>query len=104
MLLAKLSVILSSVRWTTSKTSCETLPVWLLMATTMSRLVSFAISKVVIASGSRSGGQIEHKSKKNRGANLLDKKVKRNPIFRRPNRAWCYRFYFRQFSRGGGAA
>jgi hypothetical protein len=50
-------------------------------------LVSFAISNLVIASGSRSGGQIEHKSKKNRGANLLDKKAKRNEIFRRPNRA-----------------
>src|SRR5438045_3807599 len=43
-LLAKLSVILSRVRWTTSKTWCCTIPVWLLIATTMSRLVSFAIS------------------------------------------------------------
>ena len=79
------------------------MPVWLLMATTMSRLVSFAISNLVIALGSRSGGQIEHKNKKNRGANVLDKKAKRNAIFRRPNRAWCYRSCFGQFSRGGGA-
>jgi hypothetical protein len=32
------------------------MPVWLLMATTMSRLVSFAISNLVIASCSRGGG------------------------------------------------
>src|SRR4029077_16669822 len=42
-LLAKLSVILSRVRWTMSKTWCCTIPVWLLIATTMSRFVSFAI-------------------------------------------------------------
>src|SRR6266487_3993016 len=63
MLLAKLSVILSSVRWTTSKTSCWTMPVWLLMATTMSRLVSFAISNLVIASRSHGGGQMRHKKR-----------------------------------------
>src|ERR671919_2845472 len=34
------------------------------MATTMSRLVSFAISNLVIAPCSRSGGQIKHKSQK----------------------------------------
>jgi hypothetical protein len=38
------------------------MPVWLLMATTMSRLVSFAISYLVIASRSPGGGQIKHKT------------------------------------------
>ena len=80
------------------------MPVWLLIATTMSRLVSFAISNVVIASGSRSGGQVKQKSEKNRRANLLDKKAKRNAIFNAPIVRGAVRRYFRQFSRGGGAA
>jgi hypothetical protein len=81
------------------------MPVWLLMATTMSRLVSFAISNLVIASCSHGGGQIEHKNEKNKRANLLNKKAKRSGNFPPlPILNGAFRSYFRQFSRDGGAA
>ena len=37
------------VRWTTSKTWCCTIPVWLLIDTTMSRFVSFTLGNRISA-------------------------------------------------------
>jgi hypothetical protein len=52
------------------------MPVWLLMATTMSRLVNFAISILLIVPCCPCGGSMKHKNTFFKPANLFEQKVK----------------------------